>query len=99
VVGTPGRGLLFVPMDGKHVNIDVPADGTDTPSTSDIRLYSTNGAAKVLGISSRKVWRLVYADRLRTVWIDGRRLIPADAIDEFVAALPTEKPDLTAVAG
>lgn len=81
-------------MDGKHDNVSVPADGTEPPSRDDIRLYSIPDAGVVLGISESKVWRLVYADRLETRWIDGRRLVPAWAIDEFVKGLPSEKPDL-----
>lgn len=78
-------------MDGKDINGDVPVSGTEP------LLYPVEGAAAVLGVSPRKVWTLIYADRLRTVWLDGRRLVPADALREFVAGLPTQKPDLTAV--
>lgn len=52
------------------------------------RLYPVEDAAFELGISDRKCWTLIYAGRLRTKRLDGRRLVPADALDEFVASLP-----------
>lgn len=61
------------------------------------RLYPVAAAAHELGVSERKVWTLISAERLRTVWLDGRRLVPADALDEFVAALPAAQPDMHAV--
>lgn len=61
------------------------------------RLYDVESAAHELGISKRKVWTLISANRLRTVWLDGRRLVPAGALDEFVESLPTLQPDMRGV--
>lgn len=61
----------------------------DAPPTDEPRdLYPVNDAAYRLGITPRKLWSIVGADRIRTVKLDGRRLIPADALAEFIAALP-----------
>lgn len=57
-------------------------------------LYPVNDAAYRLGITPRKVWILIRDGRIRTKRLDGRRLIPADALAEFIADLPdgnTEK--------
>lgn len=51
-------------------------------------LYPVNEAAHRLGVTPRKVWTLIRAKRIRTKRLDGRRLIPADALAEFIAALP-----------
>lgn len=61
-------------------------------------LYPVNDAAVLLGISSKKLWSLIYADRIRTVWVDNRRMVPPEAMDEFIAGLPTDRPDLKAEA-
>jgi excisionase family DNA binding protein len=51
-------------------------------------LYPVNEAAHRLGITPRKVWTLIRDKRIRTKRLDGRRLIPADALAEFIAGLP-----------
>jgi len=50
-------------------------------------LYPVNDAAYRLGVTPRKVWHLIASGRLRSVKLDGRRLIPADALQEFIAGL------------
>lgn len=83
-------------MDGKDFK-DVPSDGTEVTSPSSRPLlYNVTEAAAALGVSDRKVWQLIYENRLDTVWLDGRRLIPTPVLDDFVAGLPSEKPDLAA---
>lgn len=61
-------------------------------------LYPVDEAAILIGLSSKAVWRLIYADKLTTKWNGGRRLVPAPEIEAYVASLPTDKPDLQAVA-
>lgn len=51
-------------------------------------LYPVNDAAYRLGVTPRKVWILIRDGRIRTKRLDGRRLIPADALAEFIANLP-----------
>lgn len=81
-------------MSGKDIN------GSPTPGTvadpASRRLYPVESAAYELGISPRKTWTLIDSGRLRTVWLDGRRLVPAEALDEFVSNLPTIKPETVA---
>ena len=80
---------------------DSPQSGTgrgpEAPAPERL-LYPVNDAAVLLGISPRSTWGLIYSDKLRTVWVGNRRLVPADALQEFVAQLPTERPDLKAAA-
>ncbi|WP_307962377.1 hypothetical protein [Salinispora arenicola] len=47
-----------------------------------------NEVAYRLGITARKVWMLISEGRIRTKRLDGRRLVPADALAEFIAGLP-----------
>lgn len=74
------------PMSGKQFN-ESPTSGTLVEGPAR-RLYPVEAAAFELGISARKTWTLIYDGRLRTKMLDGRRLVPADALDEFVATLP-----------
>lgn len=82
-------------MTGKDFS-DSPATGTvvDLPAGRGPRLYTVAAAAHELGVSERKVWTLLGANRLRSVLLDGRRLIPATVLDEFVAALLEESSEL-----
>lgn len=83
-------------MHGNDVT-EVPAPGNDEAgSPSRRRLFPVPDAAYVLGISTRKCWTLVYSDRLPTVWLDGRRMVTADALDAFVATLSDVKPVVAA---
>jgi hypothetical protein len=80
---------MVVPMTGKHGS-DTPATGNevaDYPQSRGPRLYSVISAAHELGVSERKIWTLLAAGRLRSVLLDGRRLIPAGSLDEFVSTL------------
>lgn len=90
---------MVVLMSGKDSSED-PATGNEIaglPQQHGPRLYPVAAAAHELGISERKVWTLILGERLRTVWLDGRRLVPAAALDEFVAGLPDAKPDMHVV--
>ena len=53
-------------------------------------LYPVSEVAYRLGVTPRKVWQLIASGRLRSVKLDGRRLIPATALQDFIAALPVE---------
>ncbi|HEU4422086.1 MAG TPA: helix-turn-helix domain-containing protein [Pilimelia sp.] len=61
-------------------------------------LYPVNDAAYRLGVTPRKVWLLIRDGRIRTKRLDGRRLIPADALAEFINGLPSGDSDKEAVA-
>ena len=53
-------------------------------------LYPVSEVAYRLGITERKVWALIAKGRLRSVRLDGRRLVPAAALRDFIAALPAD---------
>ena len=53
-------------------------------------LYPVSEVAYRLGVTERKVWALIAKGRLRTVRLDGRRLVPAAALRDFIAALPVD---------
>lgn len=54
------------------------------------RLLSVKAAAKALGLAERAVWELIGAERLRSLKVGRRRLIPVAALDECVAQLEGE---------
>jgi len=53
------------------------------------RLLSIKRAYSLLGLSRTTLYALLASDKLRSVTIGRRRFVPSDAIDEFIAALPT----------
>jgi excisionase family DNA binding protein len=50
-------------------------------------LYRPKEAAEALGMSRTAVFRLIKTGQLRSIKYDGYRLIPADALKEFVLSL------------
>ncbi len=50
-------------------------------------LYSVGEVASILSIGRTKTYYLIRDGKLRSVKLGGRRLIPKDALDEFVADL------------
>ncbi len=61
-------------------------------------LYPVNDVAHRLGVTPRKVWTLIRQGRIRTKRLDGRRLVPAQALADFIASLPDAEPETAAVA-
>jgi excisionase family DNA binding protein len=53
------------------------------------RLLSIKAACQVLGIGRSSLYALMASGQLRSVTIGRRRFVPSDAIEEFIAALPT----------
>jgi excisionase family DNA binding protein len=53
------------------------------------RLLSIKNACRFLGLSRTTVYALLASGKLRSVTVGRRRFVPSDAIDEFIAALPT----------
>jgi len=53
------------------------------------RLVSIKCACRILGISRTSLYALMASGQLRSVTIGRRRFVPSDAIEEFIAALPT----------
>jgi excisionase family DNA binding protein len=60
-------------------------DADQTP-----RLLSVSLACRILGLSRTSLYALMASGRIRSVTIGRRRLVPLEAIDEFVASLPTQ---------
>jgi excisionase family DNA binding protein len=55
------------------------------PLPPDIAMaYRVNDAAAVLGVCRASIYNLIAANRLRSVMVAGRRLIPADALGELL---------------
>ena len=54
------------------------------------RLYSVREAHELLNISRAKFYSLISSQQIVTVKIGSRRLVPREAIDEFVARLRTK---------
>ena len=61
-----------------------------TVPQSEIRLYRPADAAVILGMSRSVIFELLRSGRLRSVKQGRLRLIPASAIDEYVALLERE---------
>lgn len=53
------------------------------------RLHSVPDAARLLSLSERKVWYMIKSGELRTVQVGSRRLVPSEALDEWIDQLPT----------
>jgi excisionase family DNA binding protein len=50
-------------------------------------LYRVDEAAEALRISRSVIYELIRSGRLRTVKVGRRRLVPVQALDEYVASL------------
>ncbi|MFC2153115.1 helix-turn-helix domain-containing protein [Actinomycetota bacterium] len=53
-------------------------------------LYTTDEAARVVGIGRSKLYELMAAGKIESVHIGRSRRIPAEALADFVAALRQE---------
>lgn len=54
-------------------------------------LLSVDDAAIALGIGHAKAWELIGQGALESVKIGRRRLVPAEAIEDFVARIRLEQ--------
>jgi excisionase family DNA binding protein len=76
--------------------IDQPSTPHEKGNTLDTRtpvaprVLRVEEAAKALGIGRSLVYDLIRSGRLRSFKVGSRRLIPATAIDEAIAALTEE---------
>jgi excisionase family DNA binding protein len=53
------------------------------------RLLSIKQTCRLLGLGRTRLYALMGSGQLRSVTIGRRRFVPSDAIEEFIAALPT----------
>jgi excisionase family DNA binding protein len=63
-------------------NANTPSRAKDLP-----RLLAIKQAIHELGIGRTAIYELIKNGKLRTVMIGRRRLVPAEAIEEFVTGL------------
>ena len=54
------------------------------------RLLSISLACRILGLSRTSLYELMASGRVRSVTVGRRRFVLREAIDEFIASLPTE---------
>ena len=54
------------------------------------RLLSISQTCHLLGVGRSSLYQMMASGRVRSVKIGRRRLVPREAIDEFVANLPTD---------
>lgn len=64
-----------------------------TRPISEPALYRVPDAARMLGLGKTKIYELIRGKRLRSVTEGRTRLIPADAITDYLALLKTEAED------
>jgi excisionase family DNA binding protein len=63
-----------------------PADVADRPVVPAV-LYRVDEAAEALRLSRSSIYELIRSGQLRTVKHGARRLVPVDALGEFVRSL------------
>lgn len=61
-------------------------------SAPEAKLVTVKNAAVVLGLTNFAVYKLLDAGDIEGRWIKGRRMVPVEALDSFIAGLPTERP-------
>lgn len=61
------------------------------PAKLPVRLYSTEDAASVLGISRSGLYREMREGRLPSVKVGRRRMVTVEAIEAWLAALPAAR--------
>jgi len=69
-----------------------PDNGKTLPELAEVvpvrEIYPVADVAILLGVSTRKVWTLIDQGRLKTLKLDGRRLVPHDEVMAFRDSLP-----------
>ena len=55
------------------------------PIRTERRLYSVKEVAELLSLDKDTVYQLAYSGRIKTVKIGRRRLVPSEALDDYVA--------------
>ena len=74
------------------------SDGANGDSAAAL-LLGVPDAAKALGVGATKCWELIRTGRLPSVYLDRRRLVPAEALQRFVAELIGNQANEDAAAG
>jgi excisionase family DNA binding protein len=63
---------------------------SEVETTEAVRLLSIKEACRLLGLSRTTLYAELASGRLRSVTVGRRRFVPRDAVDDFIAGLPTE---------
>ena len=90
VVDALSRGLAEIMVEVWRHRAAQSADSISVAPAGVRELYPVTEAAYRLGITDRTLWVLIKGRRIRSVRLGRRRLIPAAAITDFIAALPTD---------
>lgn len=70
-------------MTATHHDTPVPADRPVVPAV----LYRVDEAAEALRLSRSSIYELIRSGQLRTVKHGTRRLVPVEALGEFIDAI------------
>lgn len=62
----------------------------DAEASEAARLLSIKQACRVLGFSRTTLYAQLASGQLRSVTVGRRRFVPREAIEEFIAVLPTD---------
>lgn len=62
----------------------MPERLTPSPTVTDLRLLTVLETCAALRVSRWTVYRLIQQKQLRTIKIGSRRLVPVDAVAEFI---------------
>lgn len=58
-----------------------------------MKLYDINSVTEVTGLGRTTIFTLIREGKLRSVKVGRRRMVPAAALDEFIAGLEAEQND------
>ncbi|MDN6706755.1 helix-turn-helix domain-containing protein [Corynebacterium glyciniphilum] len=58
-----------------------------------MKLYPITAVMETIGLGRTTVFTLIREGKLRSVKVGRRRMVPAAALDEFIAALEEEQSD------
>jgi excisionase family DNA binding protein len=61
-----------------------------TEAAEAVRLLSIKEACRILGLSRTTLYAQMASGRLQSVTVGRRRFVPREAIDVFIADLPTD---------
>ena len=82
-----GAVVLIIPAEGEDLAglAAMVTNGRAQATESGAAAYSVTDAAKRLGIGRSLAWELIRCGELESLTVGKRRLVPADAIEAFLA--------------
>ncbi|MDR1924528.1 MAG: helix-turn-helix domain-containing protein [Planctomycetaceae bacterium] len=76
------QNTFNTPIIPNHTSTPTTQNHTNTPIALNI-----NNTAKTLGVSTRTIWNLIKQNKIQTIHIGKRTLIPTECIKNFVSQL------------